>query len=773
MRDATAEKGYVDGYPPSYVESDSGTISLDFRRLAVEIKIHKWLIITVTSIFFCLALLYAHHKKPIYKSSVLIKVEATNNAAMSVAGSLGSILGRFPFMGGGQANASLVEQTLMGSSFILGAVVEKLHLDVHAMPRKFPLIGGWIASSFKGSGIAAPFLGLRHFGWGGQKIEVDYLKVNTQYINKNLRLVANKRGHYTLYGPNGQKLLNGEVGKLAQSGRHNPAITVRVNELQASPGNYFSIRKTDLDRAIQQLKLRYKVTDIGSGDTRAHTGILKLVYLSRNPDSTILFLNTLADVAYESGAKLQAERAAQTLMFLNRQLPEIQSSLKASEAALSAYQAKSGNIDMGEQYRFLLRELSTSQATIEGLKLQRAELLQKYTSEHPYVVTLNSKIHEAQKAVTLLERKLHKLPITDKKAVQLLREVKTKNKLYLMLLARQQELRVLKAGVKSNIRILNYASTPPLMIPPSRVAFVLSGIFLGLMLSLLYILIKIFTNRTISDTSILEEKFGLDVKTVIPYSDKQVKLLEDMQQGGFPVGKSYLASEVFPNTALVESLRSLRTNLQLNLMECSGKVISIFSLTPGVGKSFLSANISYLFSALNLRTLLIDTDLRKGYIHKYFHKSMEPGLTDLLMGTAGIDEVIKPYQNSTLSFMPRGKQINNTSDILSAKEFDEVVSWAKAKYDIIIFDTAPILLLTDAIVAAKNSDVNVMLLASEKHTASDLKAGLDIFSRNKLNLSGAILNFANYKSQNKYGSYAYHNYGYNNKYEGYYAEDKQ
>ncbi|MDF1795457.1 MAG: polysaccharide biosynthesis tyrosine autokinase [Coxiellaceae bacterium] len=762
------------GYPDYTPDKNINFVEFDIKRLLIELLVNKWRVLMVVMFFFAIAVLYSFTLRPSYQSSVLLKVDASSSSAMSVAGSLSNILGRMPFFGRGGGSPEAFEKTLIQSRFILGHVIEKLHLNIMSQPRYFPLFGRIIARNYKGNGVASSLWGFTGYAWGGQSIKVDKLETNSDYINRRLKLVSEVGGYYSLYDMrSSEKILRGKVGEVVTSSDGNPAVTIQVKSLNASPGNVFYVRNIDIDRVIAGLGKSLKIFDPGldGGDSNkaGRTSILKITYRSGSPKLTVSLLNTLAESAYTSGVLRLSDQANQTLRFLNKRISKVYKELQGAESNLAKYQAISGNLNIGQKFTFLLKELAGRQASLEGLNLQRTEKLQKYTASHPYIVSLDKKIAEVKKGVLKLESTLHNLPVSDQKSVELLRNVKVKNELYLMLLNRQQELNILKAGARSNIRILGYASEPPLKILRSKLPIWLFGIFSGLFLSFSYLVFRIFTDNKLSDIESIEQNTGVGVTAIIPFSDKQKSITEHLKESKL-VEASMLLSEASVNDVVVESLRSFRTNIQLNLLENDCKVMSICSLTPGVGKSFLSANMAYLLAEQGVKVLLLDADLRKGYLNKYIKTTKHPGLSDVLLGEASLDSTIVKYGNTSLDFIPRGKSTALTANLLSSSAFGSAIDRLKDMYDYVVVDTAPVLLLTDGILAAKQCDKNFMVLASGEHTASELKAGLAKFKMAGLQMPETLFNFYSSHKKQEYSYYKYKYYGYTYKDDGYYED---
>ena len=485
-------------------------------------------------------------------------------------------------------------------------------------------------------------------------------------------------------------------------------------------------------------------------------------YVSKPAQLVINFLNALADQAYHSGGQAQAEKAAQTLGFLDKQLPMVKKSLMQAEARLSDYQSKTGNLDMTVQYKLIMQQILTSEQQLEKLRLERTQLLQKYTPTHPFVLTLDEKIKEVQKQIAQYEQNMKQLPVTDKKSAELMRDLKAKNQLYLMMLSRQQELKVLKAGVTSNIRILSYAAQPPLPIPVKHGLILFAGFVFGLVLSLIYVFLKIFLKNTISDAFYIEDVFGVPVQAILPFSRNQAKLkkLQVKREG---VGKPVVLAKRFPDDVAIESLRSLRTTLQLSLLEAKNNIVTIAGLTPGVGKSFVATNLAYVLAFSGKKVLLIDADLRRGHIHEDLRVSQKPGLTDFLNGKATREEVVQSVDDN-LDFIARGSRVSGTSEMLGGHKVEEYLNELSQEYDLILLDTAPILLITDGVLLAKHAGINLLVFSAGVHTHNDIKTGLNLCARNNITINGSILNF-----QQRKGSYMYSD-NYHNRYGYYYQQ---
>lgn len=205
-----------------------------------------------------------------------------------------------------------------------------------------------------------------------------------------------------------------------------------------------------------------------------------------------------------------------------------------------------------------------------------------------------------------------------------------------------------------------------------------------------------------------------------------------------------------------EAFRTLRTNLQFTSPDQELKSILITSVGPGDGKSTVSANLAVAWAQSGSRTVLVGCDLRKPVVHHIFSVSNAPGLTGHLTGQASLEEAIKPSKIQGLDIIPAGPVPPNPAELLQSRAMSTTVARLRELYDIIIFDGAPVIAVTDAAVMASQVDGTVLVIRAHevpKDVALHAKTLLD---QANARLLGVVLNGVRPQDQKNYHYYYYY-----------------
>lgn len=206
------------------------------------------------------------------------------------------------------------------------------------------------------------------------------------------------------------------------------------------------------------------------------------------------------------------------------------------------------------------------------------------------------------------------------------------------------------------------------------------------------------------------------------------------------------------NKLVSEQFRSIRSNINFASINSEFRSLVITSASSGDGKTITASNLAIVFSQEGKRVLLVDADMRKPDVHHIFHLPNHSGLSNYLVGQIGMDEMIRKTYITNLDIITSGAIPPNPSELLSSEQMKQFLIIAKAEYDVVILDTPPILVVTDATLIANQCDGTVLVVRAKKNEMKDIEKIKEQLSFAGANLVGAILNG---KKQKKDSSYYY------------------
>ena len=727
-------------------EQDDDNDEIDLMGLLGTLIDHKWLIAGVTGVFMAAGVAYALLATPVYQANALIQVEAKKNDMLGFS-DIGSMLGK--------ESPSATEIELIKSRRNIGAAVDNLKLDIEVEPNYFPLIGEFVARRFKPDAenpVASPLLGMNSFAWGGEHLKLADLQLPQELLGTDLTLVAGEGGSFTLLDEDSNVLVKGHVGQAYEQN----GVKVQVESLQANPGTTFEVVRYPRLTTI----LNYQ-KDLDVSERGKESGMVALALESPEPETAIRTLNEIARLYVQQNIERTSAEAAQSLGFLKDQLPQVRKDLEKAENALNAFQIRSKSIDISLEAKAILDQIVALDTSISTLKLQQAEMDRKFTPQHPAYRALMGQLAELTSKQQRLAKQVENLPTTQQELLSLTRDLKVSSEIYTQLLNKSQELDVMRAGAVGNVLLIDTADVDlRYPVKPKKALIVLIATLLGAFLSIAYVLFRKALNRGVENPDDIE-KLGLPVYASIPFSSLQ-KVEDEKSPGGRGTRVTPLLASSHPTDLAIEGLRSLRTSLHFAMLEATNNRLMISGPSPKVGKSFVSANLAAVIAQSGQKVLLVDVDMRKGYIHKMFGIPVENGLSDLLAKRCDLDTAIHKTEVENLDVIGRGQIPPNPSELLMHKNFSDFLEEISARYDQVILDTPPFLAVADAAIVGRQSGTNLIVTRFELNPAREVELTMRRFAQNGIELKGAIFNGVEKRASAKYGygAYGYYNYEY-------------
>ena len=398
------------------------------------------------------------------------------------------------------------------------------------------------------------------------------------------------------------------------------------------------------------------------------------------------------------------------------------------------------------------------------------EIFNKIVEQEVEVHSARSRAEQYKKLVERMSERLTILPSHTLQYTRLERDLRLNENLYLTMKKKYEESRITVAGQMGKVRILDPAITAQ-KIKPNRRMNVLIGMLLGLGTGIGFTFGREYLDTSIKSVEALERR-GLSILGIIAdmHHEKGSLIRKEVprpSKGGTDFRRRLITYED-PKSPVSESYRSLRTNVSYASADKKIKSLLISSPQPGEGKSTTTANLAIAFAQLRKRTLLVDADLRKPVQHNVFGVPRGPGLAEYLVGEIDdIDAIINPTKVENLFLLTAGGIPPNPSELLGSSRMGELVKYLEANWDIVLFDSPPIVAVTDASMISGEIDAIALVVKAGQTEKAAVDRAMDTIANIKAPFIGVILNGANQQSLGGKYSYYYSYYNY------YYSSEKK
>lgn len=556
------------------------------------------------------------------------------------------------------------------------------------------------------------------------------------------------------------------------------------------------------------------------------TKLLRVSYTSFSPEVSSVIVNATVEAYNQYNARRLKELSNSALVLLKTELDAVQKKLKLSELKLNQFARKTGIVDL-ENKNSLINSRANSlsqeyisaqnqrmkleiqiesarqagslltvpfiktepsiielQSQLSALEAERSEMASIFKENYPKLKVLNRKIGLVKQQINEEAKLIFKGLVTQFKNARqservLIKEIEQSNTQLLDIKDRSITFNILKrewqgnlklyegllekvklAGVSSKLEmnqlsLMDSSKSASKSFPNTKKYVVLagSGAFLvALALAFLFNLL----DRRFRSVQELEEITGLPVLSLIP----KVESGDD----GHKLTKNDISMMTYnePSGVIGETFRSLRTSLTYSLPDSQIGALMITSAGPSEGKSTTIFNLAITLANSGLKVVLIDADLRKPSVHKIIDKSRSPGLTDALV-TGKIP--IRNININNLSIISAGTASPNPTEMLDSESFRTMTSHLKQEYDVVLFDSPPIIGLADALVLSQNVDHVIMAVDLDMTNKDTIRSSLKRMARVNSSLLGTVVT--------KYEASHFEDYDYtNSSYYYYYGSDE-
>jgi capsular exopolysaccharide synthesis family protein len=262
---------------------------------------------------------------------------------------------------------------------------------------------------------------------------------------------------------------------------------------------------------------------------------------------------------------------------------------------------------------------------------------------------------------------------------------------------------------------------------------------------------------------------GIGLAFFIEYLDTSVKTIDDVERalqapvlGVIPQNVGQLLAEG-PDSPHAEAYRVLRTNLLFSRKQEKFNTITVVSGGAGEGKSTTVFNLATVFAQNGQRVLVVDSDLRRPSLHKFMKVSNSLGLTNYLLKQKTLEEVVQTTSLPTLDFLPSGKLPSSSMGILNSVRMREFINDVRQRYDVVFFDSPPIMGVSDASVLASEVDMTLLVVQYRKYPQAMTIRAKQMVEKVGGKLMGVVLNNINISQDSYYYYYSGYYYDYYSK----------
>ncbi len=366
------------------------------------------------------------------------------------------------------------------------------------------------------------------------------------------------------------------------------------------------------------------------------------------------------------------------------------------------------------------------------------------------IKTFNSDLKNLDRQKIKLQKNFVELPGKSTEFNKNQRFFKLYEEFYLSLMQSKAEFQIAQAGTTTQFKILSTATLSTQPISPDQLIIYGIGLVSGLMLSLFFVGIRYLLHNKITTIAELEKLTTAPILGHVP--EEREKL-----------DSTALVVDKKPKSAVSESLRSVRTNIEFMLSKSQRRIISVTSTVGGEGKTFIAVNLGAIIAMSNKKVIILDLDMRKPRVHMSIgNDNPSKGVSTILINKNSVTECITKTHIDNLDYINAGPTPPNPSELLLNDEFDLLLSKLKVDYDVIILDTPPVGLVTDGILAMKKADLAIYIVRANYSQRNFIKTLNRLINVNQFKNLAVVLNALPLLRSNNYG------YGY-----GYYEDSSK
>jgi len=599
----------------------------------------------------------------------------------------------------------------------------------------------------------------------------------------------------------------------------------KLNRTEVALSIYAS-RQFVIGRVPAEMRGRELIGGLSVNQSGDATNILSLVYETENPKMGVDILDKFMDEYRKAGLEDKKEQAVGALGFINDQLVDVSKELGGAEQNLQDYREKNKVFDPTQQSSLYITSSSEieKQITEQGVKIKVVEIALKYVTDtsihypivvsslgieepafllqiaefnrlqvqreslikttpraNPIVKTVDVQVEKLRQ--TMIEnlknikaayslamneltsqsnramREMSLMPGKEKQLLDITRRQKILEELYSLLLQKKLETSISAASTISGVKVIEPALASGIPVRPNSKGVYTLAFFLGLLIPGAVIFMIEFLNDKVRSRNDVQRITDAPILGEIGHSNEGQTLVVTKRSRKF----------------IAEQFRIIRTNLQYVLPRVNKQVLMVTSTVSGEGKTFVSINLGAVMALLGKKTVIFEFDIRKPKIGSTLGLQSKKGITNFLIGNASFEELPTPVPGTeNLFIIPCGPVPPNPAELLFSEKLAELIAKAREVYDVVVIDTAPVGLVSDANTLGKFADATLYIIRHNHTFKKQLRLLNDIYTDKRLPKVSIVVN--DIEKGPGYGyqyGYSYSNNSYGYGYGGGYFEEEE
>jgi len=706
---------------------------IDLGQILATLWRGKFWIAATTAVGFAVGAYQIANTYPTFQADAMLQLESRPGGAMALPSGVAGMVNT--------PSHGETEIEILRSRMVLGRAIAEQNLDWRISPETMPFAATMfsryrfpVLDAFLPATVVRP----------NERIVLENLVVPPDFLDTAIELVVQSETEYLLTLPDGREV-PGTVGQASTVPQIGFSLTIAA--IEAPAGRRFFVRQLSETNAINAM--RGRVSAVERGASWRGSGIIEVRLTGQDRAETVRALNGIIHAYVRQNISRSAAEAESSLVFIREQLPVAERNLRDAEEALNAFRREQVTIDLSLETQTILGQVTRIEGELSDLQRREDELAQRFTPAHPSYRQLLDERTRLQARLDALRDQIGALPETQRQILNLSSEVELSLRIYTDLLTRAQEVEVLRASTIGSVRIIDSASPLPPRIAPRTQQILAVAMFMGLLAGVGGVLLRSWLRKGVQDASDLE-RFGLPVFATINYNRGADS--HGMRKGDFP-----LIALSDPTDLTVEGLRSLRTSLHFAMLDARTPTLTLTSPHPGAGKSFLAANMAVIAAQAGQRVCLIDADMRRGQLRRYMGQVRnDAGLAEILSGQIQPANAVAQGPVEDMFFIGTGRYPPNPSELMMRSELAQLIEWASAEFDLVLFDAPPVLAVTDPVILARSTAATILIARYGVTPPGEINSAIKTFDAAGVRFAGSILNgFDPSKAQHYGRGYAY------------------